>query len=100
MLEMRESGQATICTRQRGSNLTPSVGELNGDRSNKPYGVVPGNVLAYGKCDFKIGGKPSSCEPRKEVKEDAARIWFYMAETYKIKLSAAQRTMFEEVVKS
>jgi deoxyribonuclease-1 len=39
-------------------NLTPSVGELNGDRSNKPCGVLTGDVLAYGKCDFKIGGKP------------------------------------------
>ena len=30
------------------------------------------------------------------MRGDAARIWLYMADTYKIKLTAAQRKMFEE----
>jgi deoxyribonuclease I len=77
-------------------NLTPAVGELNGDRSNLPYGIVAGDATEYGKCDFKIGGKPRTAEPRGQVKGDAARIWLYMSETYAIKLSDSQRKMFEE----
>jgi hypothetical protein len=30
------------------------------------------------------------------VKEDAARLWLYMADTYKVTVTAAQRAMFEE----
>jgi deoxyribonuclease-1 len=77
-------------------NLTPAVGELNGDRSNLPYGLVDGEPRLYGVCNFEIGGKSRLTEPREEVRGDAARIWLYMADTYKIKLSAAQRKMFEE----
>ena len=77
-------------------NLAPSVGELNGDRSNLAYGLVTADALEYGKCNFKIGGKPRVCEPRAEVKGDAARIWFYMADTYQVRLTAAQRVMFEQ----
>ena len=77
-------------------NLTPAVGELNGDRSNTPYGIVEGEPRLYGECNFEIGGKPRVTEPREEVRGDAARIWLYMADTYKIKLSDTQRKMFEE----
>jgi deoxyribonuclease-1 len=76
-------------------NLTPAVGELNGDRSNLPYGIVDGELRHYGSCNFEIGGKPRVTEPREEVRGDAARIWLYMADTYKIKLTNAQRDMFE-----
>jgi deoxyribonuclease-1 len=75
-------------------NLWPSVGELNGDRSNLPYGIVDGEPRLYGACDFEIGGKPRVTEPRDEVRGDAARIWLYMADTYKIKITAARRKMF------
>ncbi len=77
-------------------NLTPAVGELNGDRSNKPYGVVSGEPRLYGACDFEIGGSPKVTEPREEVKGDAARIWLYMSKTYAIKLTAAQKAMFKK----
>ena len=76
-------------------NLTPAVGELNGDRSNLPYGEVAGEPREYGKCDFEIGGKPRVTEPRDEVRGDAARIWLHMSDTYGIKLSNSQRQMFE-----
>ena len=49
----------------------------------------------YGACNFEIGGKPRVTEPREEVRGDAARIWLYMSDAYKIKLSAAQRDTFE-----
>lgn len=77
-------------------NLTPAVGELNGDRSNLPYGVVKEDLQEYGACEFKIGGKPRVTEPRDEVKGDAARIWLYMVETYKINVPSKQLAMFNE----
>jgi deoxyribonuclease I len=76
-------------------NLTPAVGELNGDRSNKPYGMVAGEPRLYGACNFEVGGKPSVTEPRDEVRGDDARIWLYMNATYKIRITTAQRDMFE-----
>ena len=77
-------------------NLTPAVGELNGDRSNLPYGVVDGEPHLYGACDFEIGGKPRVTEPRDKVRGDAARIWLYMVETYMVKITPSQRKMFED----
>lgn len=77
-------------------NLTPAVGELNGDRSNTPYGIVPGEPRLYGACDFEVSGKPKVTEPPDNVRGEAARIWLYMSDTYSIELTAAQRAMFEE----
>ncbi len=76
-------------------NLTPAVGELNGDRSNLPYGIVKGEPREYGHCDFEIGGSPKVTEPRNEVRGDAARIWLYMTDTYGIPLTDTEREMFE-----
>jgi len=42
------------------------------------------------------GGKPRVTESRDKVRGDAARIWLYMVETYKVKITPAQRKMFEE----
>lgn len=77
-------------------NLTPAVGELNGDRSNLPYGIVKGEPREYGECNFEISGNPKVTEPREEIRGDAARIWLYMADTYGIALKETQRRMFEE----
>lgn len=81
-------------------NLTPAVGELNGDRSNLPYGIVAGESREYGACDFEIGGNPRVTEPRDEVRGDAARVWLYMSDTYGIALTSEQRTMFQAWSKS
>jgi len=75
-------------------NLTPAVGELNGDRSNKPYGIVTGEAREYGACNFEMGGSPKVTEPSDNIRGDAARIWLYMSDTYGINLTAAQRKMF------
>jgi len=76
-------------------NLTPAVGELNGDRSNLPYGIVKGEPREYGKCNFEIGGTPKVTEPRDEVRGDAARIWLYMSDNYGTTLTDSKRQMFE-----
>jgi len=77
-------------------NLVPAVGELNGDRSNLPYGVVDGEPRLYGACDFEIGGSPKVTEPPDTVRGDAARVWLYMSATYDIPLPAEMRSMFKD----
>ena len=56
---------------------------------------MAGEVRQYGARNFEIGGKPRVTEPREEVRGDAARVWLYMSGTYNIKLTAAQRAMFQ-----
>ncbi len=77
-------------------NLVPSVGELNGDRSNLPYGLVDGEPRLYGACNFEIGGNPRVAEPPENVRGDVARIWFYMSETYGIRVSPSMTEMFRQ----
>jgi len=76
-------------------NLAPSVGELNGDRLNYPYGIVEGELREYGSCDFEVGGDPKVTEPMESIRGDVARAWLYMSETYNIRLSQEERAMFE-----
>jgi deoxyribonuclease-1 len=63
-------------------NLVPSIGELNGDRSNRLYGEVDGEPRAYGACDFEIDYARDVAEPRSAIRGDIARIYFYMIKTY------------------
>lgn len=75
-------------------NLVPSVGELNGDRSSKLYGVVAGESREYGACDFEVSG--SIAEPADAVRGDVARVWLYMADRYGVVFSAGYRAMLGE----
>ena len=76
-------------------NLVPAVGELNGDRSNYRFGMIPGEPRAYGACDFEVDFKARVVEPRPEVRGDIARIYFYMAERYGLRISSRQKRLFE-----
>ena len=64
-------------------NLTPAVGELNGDRSNYPYGEIEGESRIYGQCDFEIDFDNNIAEPPDAVKGDIARVYLYMSDEYK-----------------
>ncbi len=79
-------------------NLVPSVGELNGDRSNYPYGLVSGEPRAYGQCDFEVNlADPVAqrlAEPTPYVRGDVARIWLYMSDTYNVSIPDEGRLMF------
>lgn len=61
-------------------NLWPVAGELNADRSNYSYGMVPGARDKYGKCDFKVEDRKT--EPRNEVKALVAFTYMYFQKTY------------------
>jgi deoxyribonuclease-1 len=72
-------------------NLAPAVGELNGDRSAKPYGLIAEEIREYGACDFEVDKRLA--EPEEDIRGDVARVWFYMSETYGISLDPAVREM-------
>ncbi len=77
-------------------NLTPSIGQVNGDRSNHPYGIVDGEPRNYGTCDFEVGGSPKVAEPNPHIRGNTARIWIYMADTWGISLTQEEIEMFRK----
>jgi len=72
-------------------NLYPSVGEVNGDRSNFNYGMVSGVAPQYGQCTTRIDFQQKTAEPRDEVKGLVARTTFYMFDRYKLNMSRQQQ---------
>lgn len=77
-------------------NLVPSVGEVNGDRSNYRFGMVTSSRHAtYGDCPVKIDFKQRVAEPPANVRGDIARIYFYMSDSYGIRLSKQQKRLFD-----
>ncbi|NHQ87999.1 endonuclease [Iodobacter sp. HSC-16F04] len=69
-------------------NLVPSVGEVNGDRSNFAYSAWTRNPEPmYGQCKTIVDFKNKKAQPREEVRGRIARIHFYMYERYQLKLS-------------
>lgn len=75
-------------------NLVPAIGEINGDRSNYSFTMLSGEPRLYGKPDFEIDFKARKVEPRKEVRGDIARIYFYMARKYNLRLSKQDIQLF------
>ena len=76
-------------------NLVPAVGEVNGDRSNLTWGMIEGEPRAYGACNFEVDTSIRRAEPPEERMGDIARIYFYMSDTYAIRLSDQDRQLFE-----
>ena len=76
-------------------NLVPSVGELNGDRSNFRFGMIPNEPRSYGQCDFEVNFKDRRAEPPANRQGDIARIYFYMRDQYGLRLSRQQTQLFE-----
>ncbi len=75
-------------------NLTPSIGEVNADRSNFRFGVLPTVSKKYGACDFKVDTRQRVAEPRNAVKGMVARVYFYMHDRYNLSMSPAQKRLF------
>ena len=74
-------------------NLYPSVGEVNGDRSNYQYGMVTGVAEQYGACSTRVDFKGRAAEPRNEVKGLVARSTFYMYDRYGLSMSRQQQQL-------
>lgn len=76
-------------------NLFPAVGQINADRSNKPFvDIAKTKVKTYGKCDIQIGSR--GIVPPKNKQGDIARIAFYMSEKYGVTYSKRQVKLFEQ----
>lgn len=76
-------------------NLKPSVGQINADRSNKPYvDSISGNKKTYGQCPIEIGSR--GMVPPANMKGDIARIAYYMSEKYGVTYSKRQMAVFAE----
>ena len=76
-------------------NLVPAIGEVNGDRSNYKFGMIEGEMRSYGSCDVEINFKAKRVEPRPEVRGDIARIYFYMRDRYRLRLSHQQEQLLK-----
>ncbi|MNP00618.1 Endonuclease-1 precursor [compost metagenome] len=74
-------------------NLYPSVGEVNGDRSNFNYGMATGVAPQYGQCKTRVDFDQRAAEPRDEVKGLVARTTFYMFDRYKLNMSRQQQQL-------
>ncbi|WP_154909196.1 endonuclease [Pseudomonas fluorescens] len=74
-------------------NLYPSVGEVNGDRSNFNYGMASGVAPQYGQCKTRVDFDQRAAEPRDEVKGLVARTTFYMFDRYKLNMSRQQQQL-------
>lgn len=79
-------------------NLRPVVGQLNANRSNKPFSDVlsgrkPVSYNGNGKT-FKVASRVSV--PDESIRGDVARIAFYMSDTYGVAYSKRQKKLFDE----
>lgn len=75
-------------------NLVPAIGEVNGDRSNFRFSVLPSTPYQHGQCPVKVDFQQRVVEPRPEIRGDIARISFYMYDHYGLKLSHQQQQLF------
>ncbi|MCW7555273.1 endonuclease [Endozoicomonas gorgoniicola] len=76
-------------------NLTPAVGEVNGDRSNYRFGFLLDTPEMYGQCDFKVNFKERKAQPPIAKRGKIARIYLYMEDRYPFRLSDGQRKLYE-----
>ena len=65
-------------------NLRPTIGQVNRDRFNYLFGIIPGEARVYGACDMEVDFKAHIAEPPPEVRGDIARIVLYMRDRYGI----------------
>jgi deoxyribonuclease-1 len=74
-------------------NLAPAIGEVNADRSNYRFSVLPGEPYRHGQCDVKVSFSQRSMEPRDEIKGLIARVYFYMHDRYDLNMANAQQQL-------
>lgn len=76
-------------------NLVPSIGEVNGDRSNYSFSEWNGIPTQYGQCDMLVDFKARKVQPPQHSKGPIARSYLYMQERYGFKLSKQDRRLYE-----
>ena len=76
-------------------NLYPAVGEVNADRNNFGYGMLPGARPMYGQCQTVVDFQQRTAMPREEVRGLVARTWLYMAARYGLRLSRQDQQLYQ-----
>ena len=76
-------------------NLFPASGEINGDRSNLPFGQVEGEGREYGACDFEVGGEPRRAEPAAPSLGELARAMLYVRDRHGVPLYVSGTELLE-----
>lgn len=74
-------------------NLTPVVGEVNADRSNYDFGMLPGVPPRHGQCDVRVDFAGRTMQPPAAFRGQIARTYFYMADRYDLRLAPAQQRL-------
>jgi len=76
-------------------NLTYAVGQVNGLRSDLPFGMVDDSFKGqFGKCDIRIDTRNRKVQPTASIRGDIARIAFYMADRYNLRLSRQDQQLY------
>jgi deoxyribonuclease-1 len=81
-------------------NLTPAIGEVNGDRSNFRFSQWNGKAGQYGRCEMIVDFKGRKAQPPARSRGAIARTYFYMQQTYALQISSSQRQLFQAWDKS
>ena len=73
-------------------NLAPVIGEVNGIRSNFPFGDLPDGVgITFGaQCGMAVDPTSDTAEPPDSRKGDVARVTAYMSRAYGLPVSAQE----------
>jgi deoxyribonuclease I len=76
-------------------NLYPSVGQVNGQRSNYNWGMVSSrDAETFGTCGIRIDASIRRVQPPDAVRGDIARTMLYMRDTYGFRLSSQDTQLF------
>lgn len=76
-------------------NLSPATGELNADRSNYSFTMIPGESRRYGEVDFEVDFKARKVEPPEFARGRIARTYKYFHKTYGLPISDKQMKLFD-----
>lgn len=75
-------------------NLTPAIGEVNGDRSNYNFSQWNGvDGVSYGRCEMQVNFKQRKVMPPDRARGSIARTYLYMSKEYGFKLSKQQSNL-------
>ncbi|MCG5517377.1 MULTISPECIES: endonuclease [unclassified Ectothiorhodospira] len=74
-------------------NLYPSVGYINGRRSNYNWGMIQGGDT-YGDCQIRIDASIRRAQPPQHAKGFIARAMLYMQDTYGFRLSRQDQQLY------
>lgn len=75
-------------------NLAPSVGEVNGDRSNFRFGMLETKPHQYGTCSMVVDFKQRMAMPPENIRGMVARTYLYMRDRYKLRLSDKETKLY------